>query len=294
MRIIRPSVLLPRMLASSLWLAAATVASAATFTVVNTNSSGGGSLAQAITDANASAGADTITFAITNLSNTIRPTNALPTITETATIDGRTQTGFSSAPIVEVNGASAGAAVDGLKIATSNCVISALVINSFLGDGIEITNGVNNTVEGCYLGLNLAGTVDTGNTLNGVLLTNASSNIIGGIGATNRNFISGNNSMGVQIGGASATNNSILGNVIGLGVTNAAVANSVDGIRVAAPFNTIGGTVGSARNIISGNTSDGIEIGVLGTNTIVKGNWIGTDLNGALDRGNTADGVFVN
>ncbi|MSU58715.1 MAG: hypothetical protein EXS35_11155 [Pedosphaera sp.] len=267
---------------------------AATFTVVNTNATGDGSLQQAIFDANTNAGTDTITFAITNLSNTIRPAAALPIIVEPVTIDGRTQTGFVSAPIVEISGGSAGAAADGLKINTSNCVISALVINGFLGDGIEITNGANNTVEGCYLGLNLAGTVDTGNTLNGILLTNAANNTVGGPGATNRNYISGNNASGINVGGATAVSNSILGNVIGLNVTNGAVANSTDGIRVNAPFTSIGGSVSGARNVISGNTSDGIEVGALGTNCVVKGNYIGTDTGGTLDKGNTADGIFVN
>ncbi|MFO1487578.1 MAG: Calx-beta domain-containing protein [Verrucomicrobiota bacterium] len=266
----------------------------AIYTVVNTNAAGAGSLNQAILDANGSAGADTIVFAITNASNTIRPAAALPVITEPLVINGRSQTGFVSAPIVEINGAAAGAATDGLKIATSNCVISALVINGFLGDQIEITNGANNVVEGCYLGLNLAGTTDASTGLNGVLMTNAANNLIGGLGATNRNYISGNNQSGILIGGALAVSNSILGNVIGLNVTNAAVANSADGIRVVAPFTIIGGSSSSARNIISGNTGDGIEsVAPLATNLVVRGNWIGLDLNGTLDRGNSVNGILA-
>ena len=275
-------------------LALSTSLRATTFTVINTNASGGGSLQQAILDANASAGADFIAFNIASGGLTISPTNALPSIVEPVTIDGRTQPGFASAPIIELNGASAGAAVDGIKINTSNCVISALVINRFLGDQIEITNGANNTVEGCYLGLNLAGTVDASTGLNGILITNAANNIIGGLGSTNRNFISGNNQSGVAIGGASSVSNSILGNVIGLNVTNNAVVNTTDGIRVNAPFTIIGGNSSAARNIISGNTGDGIEtVAPLGANMIVQGNWIGLDLNGVLDRGNSANGILA-
>ena len=96
------------------------------------------------------------------------------------------------AKLIELNGASAGAAVDGLKINTSNCIISALVINRFLGDQIEITNGANNVVEGCYLGLGLTGLTDASTGLNGILLTNSPGNTIGGLDATNRNYISGN------------------------------------------------------------------------------------------------------
>lgn len=274
-------------------LAVSISARAATFTVINTNAAGAGSLQQAILDANATPGADVISFNIPSGGRTIAPTNALPVITDPVTIDGSTQPGFVSAPIIELNGASAGAAVDGLKLNTSNSVIRALVINRFLGDGIEITNGVNNTVEGCYLGLNLAGTADQGNTLNGILLTNAANNTIGGLTTASRNYISGNNQNGVVIGGDTATNNVVHGNVVGLGVNNADLGNSADGVRVHAPFNLIGGGTSGARNIISGNNSEGIVIIAAGSNSIVRGNFIGTDSTGALDRGNSSDGIWV-
>jgi hypothetical protein len=268
-------------------------ARAATFTVINTNAAGAGSLQQAILDANASSGADLIHFNIASGGLTIAPTNALPVITEPVTIDGSTQPGFVSAPIIELNGASAGAAVDGLKIETSNSVIRALVINRFLGDGIEITNGANNTVEGCYLGLNLAGLTDLGNTLNGILITNSANNTIGGLTTASRNYISGNNQNGVVLGGDFATNNLIQGNYIGLNVNNADIGNTADGVRVLAPANLIGGSTSGARNIISGNNGEGIEITAAGGSTLVRGNYLGTDSTGALDRGNSSDGILV-
>lgn len=274
-------------------LALSTTLPAATFTVVNTNASGVGSLQQAILDANASSGADQIHFNIASGGLTIAPTNALPVITESVTIDGSTQPGFVSAPIIELNGASAGAAGDGLKIETSNTVIRALVINRFLGDGIEITNGANNTVEGCYIGLNLAGLTDQGNTLNGILITNAANNTIGGLTTANRNYISGNNQNGVVVGGDFATNNLIQGNFIGLNVNNADIGNTGDGVRVFAPANLIGGSASGARNIISGNNGEGIEITAAGGNTLVRGNYLGTDSTGTLDRGNSSDGILV-
>jgi len=53
----------------------------ATFTVINTNDSGAGSLRQAILDANGNAGPDTIEFAITGAGvQTISPLSALPTM----------------------------------------------------------------------------------------------------------------------------------------------------------------------------------------------------------------------
>ncbi|MEZ5992945.1 MAG: choice-of-anchor Q domain-containing protein [Planctomycetota bacterium] len=56
-----------------------------TFTVSNTNDSGTGSLRDAITQANATTGADTIQFGVTG---TITLTSALPVISENVTIDG--------------------------------------------------------------------------------------------------------------------------------------------------------------------------------------------------------------
>ncbi|MFN7877671.1 MAG: DUF4347 domain-containing protein, partial [Pirellula sp.] len=76
----------------------------ATFTVTNTNDSGAGSLRQAILDANALAGHDTIVFNITGTgTQVINVLSVLPTITDQVTIDGTTQAGYvagSFLPIV--------------------------------------------------------------------------------------------------------------------------------------------------------------------------------------------------
>ena len=82
-------------------LLAASSVGGATFTVINTNAAGDGSLYQAILDANASVGADLIAFNIPSGGLTIRPTNALPVITEPVTLDGSTQPGYSGAPLID-------------------------------------------------------------------------------------------------------------------------------------------------------------------------------------------------
>ena len=99
-------------------------ASAATFTVTTTNNSGLGSLRQAITDANGSAGTDLIQFNIGSTVRTIVPASAFPPITQPVTIDGQTQPGFAGTPLVEISGISAGSSSDGLQIWTSNCTMS--------------------------------------------------------------------------------------------------------------------------------------------------------------------------
>ena len=66
------------------------------FVVTNTNDSGTGSLRQAILNANANPGLDTITFDIPGTGvQTISPASALPTITDPVVIDGYTQPGAS-------------------------------------------------------------------------------------------------------------------------------------------------------------------------------------------------------
>ncbi len=63
-----------------------------TFTVINTNDDGDGSLRWAITIANATPGADQIKFNIGGVGGvkTIALASALPAITDTVTIDGYT------------------------------------------------------------------------------------------------------------------------------------------------------------------------------------------------------------
>ena len=80
----------PRWLVSVLGLLlslACADAHASTFAVTNLNDSGPDSLRQAITDANANAGADTILF-VNGLTGTIALTSALPNLTEDVTLSG--------------------------------------------------------------------------------------------------------------------------------------------------------------------------------------------------------------
>src|SRR2546426_9784277 len=86
-----------------------TEASNSIFTVSNTSDSGAGSLRQAILDSNATNGPNTIVFQIPGSgAQTITPLSALPPITVPVIIDGTTQPGFVSQPLIEINGANAG------------------------------------------------------------------------------------------------------------------------------------------------------------------------------------------
>ena len=72
-------------------------ATADTYTVSNTLDAGPGSFRQAILDANARAGSDTISFNIPGSGvHTITPTTELPALTSPVIIDGYTQPGSSA------------------------------------------------------------------------------------------------------------------------------------------------------------------------------------------------------
>jgi hypothetical protein len=285
-------------LADSSPLAVALTAPASTFVVTSTADSGPGSLRQAILDANAHLGADSIVFNIPGSgAHTITPFTALPTISDPVTIDGSTQPGFTGIPIIEVNGSQAGANVDGLRITAGSSVVSGLVINRFSSDGVELGGNGGNIVKGCFIGTNATGTVDLGNAFHG-LNTASSNNTIGGTAAAARNVISGNDNTGISMT-AGTTGNLVQGNFIG---TNAAGTGAIgngsgvvtEGQSGNSASHRIGGTVPGARNIISGNKGPGISIGGTLSGHLVQGNFIGTDVTGSVAVGNVSDGVIIN
>ena len=283
---------------SSSPLAVALTAPGSTFVVTNTGDSGAGSLRQAILDANAHPGADTIVFNIPGSGlHTITPSTALPTISDPVTIDGSTQPGFTGSPIIELNGSQAGANVDGLRITAGNSVVSGLVINRFSSDGVELSGNGGNIVEGCFIGTDATGTVDLGNAFRG-LNTASSNNTIGGTAAAARNVISGNNNTGIVMT-AGTTGNLVQGNFIGTNAAGTGAIGNGSGVVTEGQSgnfssHTIGGTAPGARNIISGNNGPGINIGGTLSGSLVQGNFIGTDVTGSIAVANASDGVFIN
>jgi len=254
------------------------VASRQSFVVTNDNNHGPGSLRDAILNANANDGKDTITFNIPGAGvKVISLSVALPEITEAVVIDGTTQPGYAGTPLIELDGTLV-ASASGLVIKAGGSTVKGLAIGNFSsGNGIWLNNSNSNVIQANYIGVDAAGTTARRDNT-GILLSNSSNNLIGGTTAAARNVISGNGFAGIEIFG---TSNTIQGNFIGTNADGTAKADSGgEGIRITSSQSTdnvIGGTAPGAGNLISGNQTG---ISTSATRTIIQGNLIGTDVTG--------------
>jgi len=188
---------------------------------------------------------------------------------------------------------SPGNLIGGTTPATRN-VISGTVGNPGLSRGVWVdgAGSTDNLIHGNYIGTNAAGNAALANAGDGISLTGGSVRTsVGGTVAGAGNVISGNGRNGVFV---ITSDNLIAGNYIG---TNAAGTAALSNGSIAARpgvkldaggnNNTVGGTTEAARNIISGNMAEGIQILNGASNNAVLGNYIGTDKNGNTLIGNT-------
>ncbi len=257
--------------------------------VCETSTSSECTLRAAIEEANALAGTDTINF--NKGPGDIHPGTALPSINVATTIDGTTEPGYAGVPIVTLRGP-VSAGVSGLVVNSTGVVIKGLVINRFDNVGVLIDTSGAATITNNYIGVDADGSTPRAN-VNGVRIMSTGSNTIGGLTAADRNVISGNSSDGIRIDAIAGGSNNIYGNYIGLAADGTTVAgNGSSGIRDESGGNAIGNTMAGARNVISGNSGSGVRI-ENADDTVVRGNYIGTDAAGTADRGNGLQGVYV-
>ncbi|MGH9941600.1 MAG: SBBP repeat-containing protein, partial [Pyrinomonadaceae bacterium] len=264
-------------------------------------------LREAILAANAGAETDSIIFNIPGSGvQAIAVTSPLPSIISPVVIDGYTQLGSSAntlevgnnaVPLIELNGASAGANADGLNLGAENSVIRGLVINRFGGNGIFISgdSASGNIIVGNFIGTDSTGTTALPNNSFGVLVLGASGNIIGTADPAGRNLLSGNGQNGVSLQNAEAVANIVQNNYIGTNRDGTAgIANTFDGVLIVnANSNDIDG------NVISGNGGRGVQILATGagtpaaSNNLLTNNFIGLTANGSDALGNSGAGVEV-
>lgn len=273
---------------------AATALSVSTMTVTNTNDSGTGSLRQVITDANLTSTPDQIVFNIPGSGvQTINLLSPLPQITAPVIIDGLTQSGATcAAPLIELNGQSAGALANGLHISGAGD-LRGLIINRFNGNGILFDTVGNNTVRCSRIGTDPTGLIAQGNGRSGIFFDGVSGNTVGGT-SSDGNLISANTTTTIPNGGDifdsairsfGSSNNIIQGNIIGPRLDGAAFTQAQrNGIRIVnGSNNQIGGTTASARNVIN-TAGRGIVLQNSQANK-VQGNYVGLNLIGEAGSG---------
>jgi parallel beta-helix repeat protein len=204
-----------------------------------TNRTVQGSLRQFLQNANAISGVQTSGFRLqttdANYSGgvwTISPTAALPTLSQSVTLDGSTQSGYTNAPLVIVSGSSAGSGIDGLTVNAAS-TINAISVRNFTSDGIAVASG------------------GTGTTIS-------------------RSTFSGNGALGIDLGNDGVTVNDSGDSDTGANslqnfpVLTRAVANGTDKVWLS-------GTLNSAANasyrieFFSSPTADGSGYGEAGT-----------------------------
>lgn len=286
--------------------------------VCDTNAADDCTLRQAILKANSDGVSSAITFDIpaddtdpkygynaTSGRWTITPASALPAVSGSETTINGLNNNAVGTPRVVIDGSGLSGGGVGLRLNSANNIVQNLIIVGFTGSntagiGIRIdgSGSANNQIYGNYIG-NFPGGGTQPNTYAGVQIDNqAHDNTIGlSSNPGERNVIAGNTGDGVRL--QNAPNNKIYGNYIGLGLganfVTTPMPNSLNGITVVdSSGNQIGSMVSSQRNVISGNTGNGVELtGDGSTNNTVAGNYIGTNEIGSSDQGNGGNGVRI-
>ncbi len=289
----------------------AATASAATFTVTNTNDSGAGSLRDAITQANTAAGADTIAFNVSGAGCTgggvctITPASLLPTVSETVLIDGYTQPGASpntnatgaiNAVLKVVLAGPNGGGGGGITLGAANSTVRGLVINGGFLYGLWI-RAADVAVRGCLIGIDVTGMTPAPN-FHGVFaegFDGATGLIIGGPAPADRNLIAGQG-QGEHVLSWDVPGATIEGNLIGTDATGAsAIGTYPTSYPGYAMWFRPGATPSTIRdNVVAGGAAGGILVDIPSpSETIVQGNFIGTDVTGTVNLGNPRSGIFL-
>ncbi len=229
-----------------------------TYYITSMSGDGGpGTLTQAIIDANSHVGPDTIIFTIDG--RILLTSWALPTISDTVVIDASSR--FTSTPGDTIDGGNNWSYGFILNANGNQSVVRGLLIQNFTQCAIYLDATNNNT--------------------------------IGGSGTGHRNVISNNRDIGIFI--SSGHSNKIIGNYIGTGADgNSSLANTTGISIVSGSSNTIGGSTTAERNLISGNSGDGIYMtDMASTDNVIIGNYIGTTVNGQDTLGNDGYGIHL-
>ncbi len=292
-------------LASLVFCLAASSLSAATFTVTNVNDSGAGSLRQAILDANANPGLDTIAFNISGSGvQTIAPSTTLDAITGPVVIDGYTQPGASpntlavgdnAVILIKIDGGSSNPVLGFAFGSDGSTLRGVSIVQAFNGGTMTFFQGGNNTIAGNFLGVAPDGVTLGG--FQGAIDIQGGNNSVGGTQPADRNVLASNNSDMILADGNGTV---IQGNYFNVNAAGTAgLGNGRSGVNVEFGTGvTIGGSAPGAANVIGTWLVRAVQIGeacACTTDTIsIQGNLVGTDATGTVGISNgTNDAISV-
>jgi hypothetical protein len=265
-----------------------------TFVVSNTADSGSGSLRDAMTRANSSSDADVIQFKIGSGLHTIAPKSALPQLKYPTTLDGTTQGSYAGKPLIEIRGDSAGSGSNGIVLVGGSSTVKGLIVNRFGANGILVITKGGNAIKNCWVGTDSSGSYAAGNKQKGIILQ-SSSNTVGGTSTADRVVISGNVQAGIQFYTSAASGNKLLASYVGTDYSGSkAIPNGGSGVAVNSGASNMIGWSGAPRNVISGNSQDGVVINGSGAKyNTVENNYIGLNASGNAKIGNANYGVEI-
>ena len=248
-----------------------------TYWVTTLADSGAGSLRQAITDANAHVGADTVAFRKRFVGKAIILDTALPTVTDGyTTIEGEID--GDGAPDIALNGISLSSG-NGLTVAAQHCTISGLTLMSFPDNGVQLANADYAIIRSCNIGVKPDGAAQAQCTGHELLLQDCDYCTIGAPGAARNVFTGGKSNGTAAIVLQASSNNTIAGNYIGITRDGSASLGfgytgiTLSGTGAVCSGNTIGGTTVGQRNVF-GHLGWGVKA-VDATDNRVLGNYIG-------------------
>ncbi len=263
-------------------------------------------LREAILAANASAGADTIEFALPGLAPiTIAVTSDLPDALEAVTIDGTTQPQYAGTPLVVLDGsATTGPQGWGLSIRGGSSTVRGLALHGFAAhSAIVFWEGGGNVAEGNFVGT-VSGATALG-TGSGIDVARSSGNTIGGTTLAARNLIVGATLPAIVVREGSSEN-VVRGNYVGLDPTGSVALPNAgnDIVLYDSTANTIGGTTAASRNVVTGGPDPTIaSVGIASnidpdpvtnaSDNLVSGNYLGTDASGNVGLGPAGVSLFI-
>ena len=182
----------------------------------------------------------------------------------------------------------------GISIGTggSGSTIRGLVLTGPFDYTVTSDFSDGNVVAGCFIGTNAAGTAVVPGGARGLYVNGSDDFRVGGPAPADRNLIAGHSqfNVAVQNGSLDAV---VQANLIG---TNAAASALIGGPTLSSILlgsNTPGAVV---RGNVIGGAGQGIQVGSVsgpGHGATIEGNWIGTDVSGTLNLGNTGNGILA-